>query len=285
MTTPVLIFTLVFAGVFGLVIGSFLNVVVYRVPNEISLMRESRCPECDAHVRPWQNVPVVSWIALRGKCAYCGNPIPARYPLVEIATALAFVGVTWWVLSAHFARSTTEGLTGATAWLAASLVLIAFLYLSAISIVLLLIDVAVYRLPSSIVLPAYLVGFVLLGGASALAADWNAIIRMAIGMVGMYLFYALLRFIRPAGMGGGDVKLAGVLGIYLAWLGWSTLVIGAFAAFLLGGIFGIVLMIFRRATRQTRIPFGPWMLAGAWVGIIIGPAVGSWYLGLLGVAA
>jgi leader peptidase (prepilin peptidase)/N-methyltransferase len=278
------------------VIGSFLNVVIYRVPAGISLLRESRCPDCDGRVRAAQNVPIVSWLALGGKCAMCRHRIPARYPLVELATGVAFVGVTLWVLAAggvvstRVAGATSDAVFGspsatvATAWLATSLVLIAFVYLAAISIALLVIDLDVQRLPNSIVLPGYLVGFILLGGASALVADWNTIIRMAIGMAAMYAFYALLRFIRPAGMGGGDVKLAGVLGIYLGWLGWSTLIIGAFAAFLLGGIFGIVLIIFHRATRRTRIPFGPWMLAGAWVGILLGPALGAWYLGLIHVA-
>ncbi|WP_354003080.1 prepilin peptidase [Microbacterium elymi] len=161
------------------------------------------------------------------------------------------------------------------------LVLVAFLYLAAISIALTLIDLDVHRLPNSIVLPSYIVAIVLLGAASLFTADWDALIRAGVGMVVMYLFYALLRFIRPGGMGGGDVKLAGVLGLYLGWLGWASLIVGAFAAFLLGGIFGIALLVSRRASRRTAIPFGPWMLAGAWVGIFAGPALGAWYLGLL----
>ncbi|QAY61620.1 prepilin peptidase [Microbacterium protaetiae] len=271
MTTPVLIFVLACAGLIGLVVGSFLGVVIFRVPAAIALRRESRCPQCDARVRPQHTVPVVSWLALRGACADCGNPIPVRYPLVEGATALAFAGVTWGVLRAGAA----EAPIAAGGWLAASLVLVALLYLVAISITLLFIDLDVHRLPDSIVLPAYPVGFVLLGTASALAADGAAIVRMAIGMVALYLFYALLRFIGTGGMGGGDVKLAGVLGMFLGWLGWSTLLLGALAAFLLGGVFAIALMVSRRATRHTRIPFGPWMLAGAWLGIVVGPALGA----------
>ena len=91
-------FIVVLATVLGLVIGSFLNVVAYRVPAHISLLRESRCPACDAPVKPWQNVPVVSWVALRGKCASCAAPISSRYPIVEALTGVAFGVVTWWVL-------------------------------------------------------------------------------------------------------------------------------------------------------------------------------------------
>ena len=101
-------FLVVTAGVLGLIIGSFLNVVAYRVPAHISLMRESRCPHCDAPVKPWQNVPVVSWIALRGKCANCKAPISVRYPVVEAITGVAFAGVTWWGV-AVYAPSTSSG--------------------------------------------------------------------------------------------------------------------------------------------------------------------------------
>jgi leader peptidase (prepilin peptidase)/N-methyltransferase len=270
MSAPVLAFALVLVGVLGLVIGSFLNVVVYRVPAGIPLVRESRCPRCDARVRPWQNVPVVSWLALRGRCAGCDEAIPVRYPLVELATAVLFVGVAGWVLAGPTPPF-------AEAWP----VLVAFLYLAAISIALTLIDLDTHRLPNGIVLPAYVVAGALLTVASALASDWGSLVRAGIGMLVLYVFYAGLRLVRPGGMGGGDVKLAGVLGIYLGWLGWPSLIVGAFGAFLLGGVFGVALLASRRATRRTAIPFGPWMLAGAWLGILAGPALGDWYLGML----
>jgi leader peptidase (prepilin peptidase)/N-methyltransferase len=278
MTVPALAFVLVFAGLLGLVIGSFLNVVVYRVPADIPLTRESRCPGCDAQIRPWQNVPVFSWVALRGRCARCGEPISPRYPLVELATGVAFVGIGGWILGATGASSTVGP---GNAWLPTMLALLAFLYLAAISIALTLIDLDTRRLPNGIVLPSYVVALVLLGAASLIASDLAALIRAVVGMAVLYLFYGALRLIRPGGMGGGDVKLAGVLGIYLGWLGWASLVVGAFAAFLLGGVFGIALILRRRASRRTAIPFGPWMLAGAWVGVLAGPALGAWYLGML----
>ncbi|MDL9981376.1 prepilin peptidase [Microbacterium sp. ASV49] len=280
---PFAIFIVAFAGLLGLVIGSFLNVVAYRVPAGMSIVPASRCPKCGASIRAWQNVPVLSWLALRGKCAECGEAISPRYPAVELVTGFAFALIAWvalgasgYDLSTRFARSTTD-ITGAAFWL----VLVAFLYFAAISIVLTVIDLDTHRLPNQIVLPSYLVAGILFAAAATLTNDWAALIRAAIGMAVLYAFYFLLRLIRPGGMGGGDVKLAGVVGIYLGWLGWGALIVGAFAAFVLGGLFGIALILFRRAGRKTAIPFGPWMLAGAWVGIFFGQPLANWYVAML----
>lgn len=266
-------FLVAVAGVFGLVIGSFLNVVVYRVPAGISLTRPSQCPTCDSPVRPWQNVPLISWIALRGRCASCGATISARYPLVELATGVAFVGVVFFCLDAWAGMSV----------IALSFVTIAYLYLAAISIALTLIDLDTHRLPNPIVLPSYVVLVVLLAVACLFGAPWDALLRAGIAGAALFAFYWILRVARPGGMGGGDVKLAGVIGIALGWIGWGAVVVGAFAAFLIGGVVGIALMLGRRATRKTAIPFGPFMVVGAWIGIIAGEPVARWYIGLLSV--
>lgn len=273
LATPVFIFVLVFSGVFGLVIGSFLNVVIHRVPAGVSLTRESRCPSCENGIKPWQNVPLVSWLALRGRCAHCGEPISARYPLVELATGLAFTVVVWFFLA-----------TSTTPMPVTIVVIVAYLYFAAITVALTAIDLDTHRLPNVIVVPAYVVSLLILAVACVQGADWSALVRAGIGGAALYAFYFLLRVIRPAGMGGGDVKLAGVVGIYLAWLGWGSLIVGAFAAFVLGGVFGVALIAFRRAGRKTAIPFGPWMLAGAWVGIFAGEALARWYIGLFAIA-
>lgn len=266
----------VVAALLGLVIGSFLNVVVYRVPNGLSIVSPpSACPRCGAGIQPRDNLPVVSWLILRGKCRSCGTAISMRYPLVEFGTALAFVTVVVWFLSA---------LPRGASLLASGLALLAFLYLAAASIALALIDLDVHRLPNSIVFPVYAVGVTLLGGAGLLDADMESLARAGIGLVILWIFYLLMALAYPGGMGFGDVKLAGALGLFLGYLGWGQLAVGAFAAFLLGGIFALGLVVSRRANRKSGIPFGPWMLAGAWVGIFFGGALWDTYLFVLGVA-
>lgn len=274
MTSPWFGYALTFAGLFGLVIGSFLNVVIYRVPAGVPLTRASQCPACDAPVKPWQNVPVVSWLVLRAKCAACGAGISGRYPLVELATGLTFVAIVWWLIDAFGIAAVSPQ---AEFWPT----LVAFLYLAAISIALTLIDLDTRRLPNPIVLPSYVVLGLLFSLACVLGAPWEGLLRAAIGGAALFAFYFLLRLIRPGGMGGGDVKLAGVLGIALGWVGWGALVVGAFAAFVFGGVFGVALLVLRRAGRKSAIPFGPWMIAGAWVGILAGESLAQWYLGLL----
>jgi len=273
------VFLVILAGLLGLVIGSFLNVVAYRVPARISLLRESRCPHCDTRIKPWHNVPVVSWLALGGKCANCHARISARYPIVEAITGAAFAVVTWWGLTGYAEMWETASRSTPGAW-ALGLVIVALLYFAAVSIVLTLIDLDTHRLPNSIVLPSYLVAGALFTAAALVSGDLLALLRAVIGMAALYVFYFTLRLVRPSGMGGGDVKLAGLIGIHLGWIGWGALAVGAFAAFVFGGLFGVVLMLARRAGRKTAIPFGPWMIAGAWTGVFAGEAVGRWYVGL-----
>ena len=262
-------YLVVVAGVLGLVIGSFLNVVAYRVPAHISLLRASRCPRCDIAIKPWHNVPVLGWIVLGGKCANCKAPISARYPIVDAITGVAFAAIMWW------------GITVYVPTVALALVIIAFMYFAAISIALTLIDLDTQRLPNAIVLPSYLVARLLFTLAAWMGSDWVALMRAGIGMASLYALYFVLRLVRPGGMGGGDVKLAGVIGLYLGWVGWGALAVGAFAAFLFGGIFGIALILARHAGRKTAIPFGPWMILGAWVGVFAGQAIGRWYTTLI----
>ena len=269
-------------GGFGLLIGSFLNVVAYRVPLKRSIVSPpSACTSCGTRIKMYDNIPVLSWILLRGRCRTCKSPISVRYPLVELGTGVFFAAVTVWYFLTQLSLLpwTDYATTGAGV-----LVLVAFLYLAAISVALALIDFDTHTLPNRIVLPSYLVGAVLLAAAGLLTADYQALLGAAIGAAALFAFYLLLALAYPRGMGFGDVKLAGVLGLYLGYLGWGPLVVGAFAAFLLGGLFSIGLLITRKAGRKSGIPFGPWMLAGAWVGIFFGKELAVGYLRLVGLS-
>jgi leader peptidase (prepilin peptidase)/N-methyltransferase len=259
-------------GVLGLAIGSFLNVVVYRVPAGLSIVAPpSACPKCGHRIRGFDNVPVLSWLVLRGRCRDCREPISARYPAVELGTGVLFVIVVW------------RFLAGGTSFAIATPLLVAFLYLAAVSVALALIDLDVRRLPNVIVLPSLLVAAALMSLEGILSGDYSSLIRAGISAAALFAFYFLLAFLYPGGMGFGDVKLAAVLGLYLGWLGWGNLIVGTFAAFLLGGLFGIGMMIFRKAGRKSTIPFGPWMLLGAWIGIFFGTNITAGYLALLGL--
>lgn len=246
----------------GLVIGSFLNVVIWRVPRGESVVSPpSHCPGCDRPIRPRDNIPVVSWLLLRGRCRDCHTRISARYPAVEALTGAMF---------------------GLMAWhLGVSWELPAYLYLTAVSIALAFIDLDTKRLPNVLTLPSYPITAALLLLPAVLDDRWADYGRAMLGALALFAFYFLLALIYPAGMGMGDVKLAGVLGMGLAWFGWGTLVAGGFLAFLLGGVVGIVLMLTRRAGRRTAIPFGPFMVAGALLGVLVGPAFADWYVGTL----
>jgi leader peptidase (prepilin peptidase)/N-methyltransferase len=268
---------IVVVGILGAAIGSFLNVVVYRVPLGLSIVSPpSACPRCENPISRRDNIPVLSWLLLRGKCRNCDARISVRYPIVEVLTAVLFVMV------ALAFDPFTGGVTG-TGIAAGVLVLIAFLYLMAVSVALTAIDLDVHRLPNAIVLPAYAVGGILLGAAGLLAGDFAQIGRAVAGAAMLFAFYYLLAFVYPGGMGFGDVKLAGVLGLFLGFLGWPQLIVGVGAAFILGGVLGILLIAIGRATRKSGIPFGPWMLLGAWVGIYVGAPLVDGYLSIAGL--
>lgn len=243
----------------GLVVGSFLNVVVWRVPRGESVVAPpSHCPSCGHPVRVRDNVPVVSWLLLRGRCRDCGAAISSRYPLVELLTAALFA-----LVAAHFGADPA---------------LPAYLYLGALGVALALIDLEVRRLPNALVLPSYPVVLLLLGAAAAVERDAGSIARAVAGGAALFGLYFLLALAYPAGMGFGDVKLAGLLGLGLGWLGWDSLVVGAFAGFLLGGLVGAALIAVRQAGRKTAIPFGPFMLLGALLGVVAGPSIAASYV-------
>ena len=262
-----MVLLLILVGVLGLCIGSFLNVVIHRVPLGQSVVSPpSSCPQCGSPIRARHNVPVVGWLLLRGRCADCGAPISVRYPLVEALTAVLFVLVTWRALDLGQAAAIPALLT-----------------FTALGVALAFIDLDVRRLPNVLVFPAYPVLAVLLAVAAWVRGDWEALLRAGLGGLALFGFFFALRLIHPQGMGFGDVKLAGVLGMYLGWLGWGAWAVGTFLGFFLGGLFGIGLILVKRGGRKTAVPFGPFMLLGVLVAVLVGPELADGYADLTGL--
>ncbi len=236
----------------GAVIGSFLNVVSHRVPRHESLVRPgSHCPACGHPIRPWHNIPIVGWLLLRGLCADCHGRIPARYPLVELATALLFGAVV--------ARY------GLHADALVPLVLVSFLVPIA------LIDLELRIIPNRLTAAAALVAVPLVALIDPASAPERLIAAAAAG--GAFLLVALAA---PAGMGMGDVKLVAVLGLYLG----AEVAVAVLVALVAGTVIGLAIMARRgvRRGRRTAIPFGPFLALGGVVAVFAGSSLLDLYL-------
>jgi leader peptidase (prepilin peptidase) / N-methyltransferase len=236
------------AALLGLIIGSFLNVVAWRLPRRESLVKpRSKCPGCAAPVKPYDNVPLVSWIVLRGRCRGCGEPISARYPLVEAATAALYVAVVATNL-------------GDALHLVLGLVLVTFLVPIAV------IDLDVKRIPNALTAPAAVLAIVL----GALLAPSDLPEQLAAGAAAL-IFFLLPTLLNKKGMGMGDVKLVGVLGLYLG----RAVAPAIFIALILGVVVGAAVVASKGVTsgRKTKIPFGPFLAVGALVAFFLGDQI------------
>jgi leader peptidase (prepilin peptidase)/N-methyltransferase len=240
------------AGAFGLIIGSFLNVVAYRLPRGESVMfPASHCPSCDTPIKPYDNVPVLSWLVLRGRCRSCHHSISARYPIVEAVTAALLVLVV------------LDNGADQDAWLGLAFVILL--------VPVTLIDLDHRIIPNTLMLVGTVVsvGILLLTDPGALTGH-----LIAAAAAGGFLLIAALAY--PAGMGMGDVKLAAVMGLFLGRnVGPAMLV-----ALVTGSVVGALIIARKGAKegRKTAIPFGPYLAFGGLVGLFAGDAIVDWYL-------
>jgi leader peptidase (prepilin peptidase)/N-methyltransferase len=241
----------VIAATAGLATGSWLTTVIARLPRRQNLIRPlARCPRCEARLRAADMVPVAGWLRRRGRCRDCVEAFGAWYLAAELITAASFAALAL-RLGPHP-------------------VLPAFCYLAAVGVALAIIDIQHQRLPDALTLTSYPVALVLLGlAALGTAHGARHFADALIGMAAMGLFYLLQALIYPAGLGWGDVKLSGLIGLYLGWLGAAAVVEGLLAGYLLAALAGIALLATRRATRKSQLPFGPFMLAGALIAIVM----------------
>jgi leader peptidase (prepilin peptidase) / N-methyltransferase len=236
--------SLILIGLLGAAVGSFVNVVIHRLPRGESLVRpRSRCPRCERTLGLLENVPLVSWLALRGRCRGCGAPIPARYPTVEAITVLAFVAVA-------LARGIDDDL-------------LLELPFTAMLVAVAAIDLEHRIVPNRIVVPAAV--FAVAAAALVEPGELPALL-IAGGIAFVALLVAALAY--PAGMGMGDVKLAGVMGLYLG----AAVAPALLAAFAVGAAVGIAILAREGAAARKRgVPFAPFMALGGLVGLLAGP--------------
>ena len=243
---------IVLAAVGGLILGSFLNVVAYRLPRGESLVHpRSRCPRCDTQLRAIDNIPVISWLALRGRCHHCGAPISARYPLVELTTGTLFAAVV------------------ATQDDAVRIVL--GLLLVAVLVPITLIDLDHRIIPNLITGPAAIAALVVIA-----ALDTDFLVEALIAAVAGGGFFFIAAVLYPRGMGMGDVKLAGMLGLYLGRAVAPAILI----ALVTGVVVGAAIIARKGATegRKTAVPFGPFLALGGIVAFFVGNEMVDAYL-------
>jgi leader peptidase (prepilin peptidase)/N-methyltransferase len=245
--------TLVHVVLFGLIIGSFLNVVIARLPQRRSLWAPaSACAGCGNAIAWYDNIPLVSFVVLRGRCRACAVPISWRYPLVEALTALLFA-LAW-----IFVDGRLVDFAIAAALLAALIVVTA-------------IDLRYQIIPDAITLPGVLAGLL-----ASLAGHHVSWLESAGGiLLGGGLFLAVI-VLSGGGMGGGDLKLGAMLG---AFLGWKVVLVALFVAVLLGGASAVALLASGRLARKDAIPFGPFLALGGVTALLWGERIVSWYLG------
>lgn len=245
---------LVAAVLYGLAVGSFLNVVIYRVPNKQSVVRPgSACPGCGQPITARDNIPVVSWLLLRGRCRNCGMRISARYPLVELLTAAVFLAV-----ALRFGWSWS--LPGEIVF-AAGLVTLSF------------IDLDHLLLPRVVVYPLGVTVLAALVLAAAIQGSWHRLGVAAICAAVEFAVLFAINFISPRSLGFGDVRFGPVIALALGWIGWRYAFVGFLAANLIGAAVGVALIAARRAGRRTPIPFGVFLSVGAFATMLFGGAI------------
>jgi len=243
--------------ILGLIVGSFSNVCIYRIPkNESIIFPASHCPKCSSPIKPVDNIPLLSYILLKGRCRNCKSKISIQYPIVELVTGLIYLIIYL-----------IYGLSIQT---------LIYIILSSALIIIAFIDLNEEIVPDVISLPGIVIGFIISFFVpyisfinSALGVVVGGGIILVIGLAGSVIF-------KKEAMGGGDVKLAAMVG---AFLGWRYIVISLFLGFFLGALAGIILIMAKIKKKEDAVPFGPFIVLGSFITLLWGEKIISWYLG------
>lgn len=262
---------IVFLFVFGLIIGSFLNVVILRTLQDESPMEgRSRCDECRKEIAWYDNIPLLSFLILGGKCRYCKKPIAIIHPIVEFTTGILFV---WWYLWGFLFFKLSQHpfvILQPIFWLFVAILLLIIFYSDLISYI-----IPDYAVGSLFVLALlYRIALTL----SGIMQPFDFVLTLVSALGAALFFFCLWFFTKGRGMGFGDVKFAGVMGVLL---GWPNIVVGIFLAFILGSIVGISLIVFGKRKMKQTIPFGPFLISGTVLALLYGEQLLHWYLQLV----
>lgn len=252
-----------FAAILGLILGSFASVAAYRIPKRESIVTgRSKCPNCGRTITATENIPVLSYVVLRGRCRGCGARISPAYPAIELATAVLFG-----LAALKFGQTAEAVVYAAFFWTL---------------VVLSVIDLRYRLLPDRVVYPAFVVGWAALIALAAPSGEGERLIEAAVGGLVFGGFFFVVALLVPSGMGGGDVKLGFVLGTFLGYLdGLGVVLAGMFLAFLGGSVVGLGLIFIAGRGRKTMVPFGPFLALGTVLAVFVGRPLVDGYLGLL----
>lgn len=267
------------AVVYGLVFGSFANAVAYRVPTGETLWTRSHCPKCDAQIKAWQNIPVLSWLFLRGKCANCKEPISIQYPAIELLTGVLFGLLTWFVIKQDYANFYYFPYYSI---IPPILIAVVLCYFAFIGVVLSIIDFKTMTLPTKLIYSTWIGSIVLLSIASYVMKDFDSIKTMLIGGAASMLFYGIIWFVVPRGFGFGDVRLVLLTGSILGWFGIGHAVLGVMLPFILSSIVMVPLLLLKVVDRKTKVPLGPWIIAATIITVFFGDIIVNTYLSIGG---
>ncbi len=250
---------LTLAFLLGAIVGSFLNVCIYRLPKGLSIVfPQSHCPSCRTPIRPYDNIPILSFFLLRGRCRRCKTKISLRYPLVEALNGFMYTLVLW-----RFGPG----------WHMPFLLV----FCSAM-IIITFIDLDIQLIPDVITLPGIVIGLV--AGSLILPDPFErgSLLGFKYSVIGLFsggLLFYLIAVLSRGGMGGGDIKMMAMIG---AFAGWKSVLLTTFAGSLLGSLVGISLMVFKGKGRKTKIPFGPFLALGALISLFYGQEIAAFYL-------
>lgn len=248
--------------VLGLIIGSFVNCLVYRLNKEKNFWKgfltgRSYCPKCRHNLAWFENIPLFSFVFQKGKCRYCQSPISGQYFFSELITGLVFLGIYWFYLLPNFSFSFLFFIS-----------VFIYFYLATVLIAIFLSDLFYWTIPDQITFPAIIIFLVW----NIIQAQWFLVLA---GLSGLIFFLLLVFITKGKGMGLGDVKLAALMGLFL---GFSKLIVALYLAFLTGAILGAILILTKRKKMGSRIPFGPFLVLAAFIALLWGDKIWQFFL-------